>query len=96
MSFALQTAASLPKENTMPIAPEESRVYPMQFVLSEVGNGAWSVGHSRGPIPGAILRSRSAAVCYVTALAAAAGFDDVSIVIAKNVENQGSRRRVAV
>jgi hypothetical protein len=76
-------------------APDQSRAYPMQFVLAEVGNGAWAVGHSRGPIPGAVLRSRTAAVRYVTALAAAAGFADVSIVITRSLDNREIERRVS-
>lgn len=55
---------------------------PIQFVLAEVSRGAWAVGHSRGLIPGAILRTRAAAVRYVEALGEAAGFTDVDIVIA--------------
>ena len=55
---------------------------PIQFVLAEVSRGAWAVGHSRGLIPGAILRTQAAAVRYVKALGEAAGFSDVDIVIA--------------
>jgi hypothetical protein len=54
----------------------------IRFILAEVSKGAWAVGHSRGLIPGAILRTRSAAVRYVKALGEAAGFSDVDIVIA--------------
>jgi hypothetical protein len=55
---------------------------PIRFVLAEVSRGAWAVGHSRGVIPGAILRTRAAAERYVKALGEAAGFGDVDIVIA--------------
>jgi hypothetical protein len=55
---------------------------PIRFVLAEVSRGAWAVGHSRGLIPGAILRTRAAAERYVKALGEAAGFADVDIVIA--------------
>ena len=60
----------------------EKTVAPMQFVLAPVGAGGWAVACSRGLIPGAILRSKEAALRYVTALAVAGGFNDVRIVVA--------------
>ena len=58
---------------------------PMQFVLAPVGPGGWAVACSRGLIPGAILRTKEAALRYVTALAVAGGFNDVRIVVADRV-----------
>lgn len=65
---------------------------PMQFVLAPLGRGAWTVACSRGLIPGAVLRTKEAAMRYVTAIADAAGFNDVRIVVAKPT---AARRAVA-
>jgi len=71
------------------------RNHPVQFVLAKVSRGAWAVGHSRGLIPGAILRTQAAAVRYVKALGAAAGYRDVDIVIAGSGDGHRGRRSVA-
>jgi hypothetical protein len=68
---------------------------PIRFVLAEVSRGAWAVGHSRGLIPGAILRTQAAAVRYVKALGEASGFSNVDIVIAGGSDTGGRDRRNA-
>ena len=77
----------------MSSVPDQSPASPVQFVLAQVGNGAWAVGDSRGLISGAVLRNRVAAVRYISALAAAAGFIDVSIVVRKSLDHQENARR---
>ncbi len=59
---------------------------PMQFVLAPVGAGGWTVACSRGLIPGAILRTKEAALRYVTAIADAGDFKDVRIVVANGAK----------
>jgi hypothetical protein len=79
----------------MPAIEGRSNMCPIRFVLAEIGRGAWAVGHSRGLIPGAILRTRAAAERYVKALGEAAGFSDVDIVIAAGGESGMRHRRRA-
>jgi hypothetical protein len=81
------------KGGTMSSIERCNSTCPIRFVLAEVSRGAWAVGHARGLIPGAILRTQAAAVRYVKALGEAAGFSDVDIVIAGDGDSRRSDRR---
>jgi hypothetical protein len=49
------------------------------FSVACLGAHAWAVAYSRQLIPGAILRSREAAIKYVTEIARAAGLPKVRL-----------------
>jgi hypothetical protein len=59
------------------------------FTVMRAGASCWTVAYSRRLIPGAILRTRGAAIDYATALAHAAGFGKTHLRI---VEDNGHRR----
>ena len=45
------------------------------FVVAPAGASTWAVAFSRRLIPGALFKTKAAAVYYATLLASAAGFD---------------------
>ncbi len=57
----------------------QSRLSVGTFSVACVGVHAWAVAYSRQFIPGAILRTREAAIKYVTEIAKAAGLPKVKL-----------------
>ena len=67
------------------------------FVVMHAGALCWTVAYSRRLIPGAVLRTRGAAIDYAAALAHAAGFRKTHLKILEDCGNRraGSFRRRA-
>jgi hypothetical protein len=51
----------------------------VKFTIAPLNAHTWIVAHSRALLPGAVLRTRKAALEYVLALAKAASFSNVQI-----------------
>ena len=51
------------------------------FFVMPLNAHTWIVGHARALIPGAILRTKRAALDYASALAKAAGWKKVRVVV---------------
>lgn len=64
------------------------------FIVAALNAHTWVVAYSRALIPGAILRTKNAALDYVSALAEAAGFRKVHIVISGNSPGRGARNPI--
>lgn len=61
------------------------------FIVAALNAHTWVVGYSRALIPGAILRTKNAALDYVSALAKAAGFRKVHVVISGDSPGRGTK-----
>ena len=64
-----------------------------QFIVAPIGAHTWAVGCSRKLIPGAYLRSKQAALEYVSALADAAGMRSINVHIADERRKPRNMRR---
>jgi len=51
----------------------------VEFTIAPLNAHTWIVAHSRALLPGAVLRTRQAALDYVLALSKAASFRNVQI-----------------
>ena len=64
----------------------------IEFVIAPVNARTWIVVHSRGVLPGAVLRTKQAALNYVLAIARAAAFSNVSIAIGNSTRTPAGSR----
>lgn len=63
-----------------PVTPNsKSKAKSVKFTIAPLNPHTWIVAHSRALLPGAVLRTKQAAVEYVLALAKAASFRKVRI-----------------